>query len=141
LKNTQTNLSQLYVAGCGFEFISHANQDDENCPADIIATYTEGNHYKFFYPKTSSQKVIEKMPAIIRRAATSDTKTGGVFLSGTHIETCVRKSKLLKFFSPDGTPDNKKILLNAEDYRILEESQEKTAIEVVSLLKETFKTN
>ncbi|GEM_PF-4290171 len=137
LTNSHCNISQLYVSGCGFESVASSSADKKTTEA--IATYTSENPYKFFYPDDRSEKKIQRLSAMISRPANAETHSGGVFLAGTHIEACVKNSRMLSSFSPTKKADAKQMLLSKESHKLLEDSQEEAAKVVVTLLKDTFK--
>jgi glutamine amidotransferase-like uncharacterized protein len=80
------SFNEIYAGGPGFKPITA--QAEERY--EVLATYQERSLYTFFQPPGKPTEVIENMPAMIR------AKDRGVFLSATHIETCVEDSKLLK---------------------------------------------
>ncbi|MBX3708289.1 MAG: hypothetical protein KIT56_04435 [Gammaproteobacteria bacterium] len=129
LQHSNQRLEQLYVAGPGF--IPLAKQSSEQ-PSEVVATYADRESYTLNYNKTTT-KTMDSLPAMIRKKPQG--KQGGIFLSGTHIETCVKGSKLLKFFETS-TKDGAS--LSKTDYETLENEQDKARDIVESLLGKTL---
>lgn len=88
LRNSLDNniVSQMYAGGPDFKSVTeHASERYQ-----VVYTYRDCSAYSFFRPNESSQDDVKSMPAMIR------AKEQGLFLSGTHFETCVENSQLLK---------------------------------------------
>jgi len=124
LAETKEDLPQLYVSGPGFFSTNRRPQ------SSVVATYADCNTYTFPYEKEKMQ--INSFPAMIS-SKPSEGK-GGVFLSGTHIETCVPNSKLLTFFKSPGLQNAP---LNALDVSALEQAEARATVE--SLLSKSLK--
>ncbi|MDF1685019.1 MAG: hypothetical protein P1U36_10250 [Legionellaceae bacterium] len=77
--------SEIYAGGPGFKPIT----EQANERYEVLATYHDRSSYSFFQ-RNKSVETIRDMPAMIR------AKDRGLFLSATHIETCVEDSQLLK---------------------------------------------
>ena len=129
LSESGEKLAQLYVAGPGFVAL---NKEGTNQHTEVVASYAERDSYTF--PYENSKVSVKQFPAIIRQLPTE--KQGGVFLSGTHIESCVKNSAMLGFFKQAST-DN--AALNDADYRALEAEQDKSRMVVEQWLKGTFR--
>jgi len=126
LTKDNKQLSQLYVAGPGF--IS-CKKDEEKHSSEIVATYVDHRNYTVY----GKQKV-DQLAAIIRTSP--QEKKGGRFLSATHIETCVEKSKLLNLFKSDGKNNAS---LNKNEHDLLTKEQKNLKSQVESLLHESLK--
>lgn len=126
LSQSGNKLSQLYVAGPGFVPLKN-NHDTE-----VVASYAERARYTF--PYEDYEVSVKQFPAIIRQLPTENQ--GGVFLSGTHIESCVKNSRMLRFFK-QASADN--AALNEADYSALKTEQDQTRVVVEQLLRSTFK--
>jgi len=83
--------NEIYAGGPGFKPLSA--QAEERY--EVLATYCDRSSYSFFQPKKPVE-TIRDMPAMIR------AKDRGLFLSATHIETCVEDSQLLKLMQDGG---------------------------------------
>lgn len=126
-----TQIPQLYLDGCGFT----ANAEKSNNNVESLARYADRKAYTFF--NSASYTTTDNLSAIIRRKR--DTQKGGIFLSGTHIESCVPDSKMLVFFN---SPENNKkaALLSETNYKTLLDSQPLARDKLIPLIKETFST-
>ncbi|WED41966.1 BPL-N domain-containing protein [Legionella cardiaca] len=126
ISSTKTNreFSQLYVAGPAFYPI------DDKPRAQVMAYYKNSNQYTLF---SNSHSNFNSLPAIICRAPTE--KSGGKFLAATHIETCIKNSKLLRFFKQEGLKHNS---LQEGEIEILESEQELARGEIELMLKEAL---
>jgi glutamine amidotransferase-like uncharacterized protein len=123
---SQRRLEQLYMLGPAFVPTGCAGEKSE-----VVATYPDEN-YMFRYGR-GDHRFFRKPAAILAKPATD--KHGARLISSTHIETCVKGSKLLAACNEDSAIN---IALPEDDYRKLITQQEETQTEVVSLLKRTF---
>ena len=123
------SLAQLYVSGAGFFRNDHLPKT-----AEIVATYSPDSSYSFNLP--NGKKTFETLPAMIRRFPTEDK--GAVFLSGTHIETCVPNSKFLRFFQE---PTQHSHALSAAEYNNFCKEQTETRADIELLLRTTLSGN
>ncbi len=128
LTEKKQTFSQLYLAGPGFFSSRQTNSQSE-----VVATYINRDPYVFNYP--SEKKEFKQLSAMIRSKPT-DSRRGGRFLSGTHIESCVPYSKLLNLFKSDS---EKTKALKKNDYEILINERQDTQNFVESLLADTLK--
>jgi glutamine amidotransferase-like uncharacterized protein len=134
------NLPQLYVGGCGLL------PTTQKTNTEVIARYPTNNTYQFNYSETFSltqnkaSNIVEhtSLPAIIFRKREVDrSDRGSVILAGTHIEACVKNSKLLTFFKP-GNQSKTTMNLSDEDYNKLQKSQGNAQKTMVALLNAAF---
>jgi glutamine amidotransferase-like uncharacterized protein len=125
LMESNKKLRQLYVSGPGF--FSEVNQPKTK----VVAAYADCKSYRFQY--LTKDITINNLPAMICREP--DEKTGGIFLSGTHIETCVPNSKMLNAFA---SGDKDCAALTKEDYDQLVAEQTETRVKVESTLSRAF---
>ncbi len=119
MQASQKPVKQLYLSGCGFEH----NPESKTNTCEVVAIYHDQNRYSFFY-HPGNTKTISNMPAIIRKP--------GVILSGTHIETCVEDSKLLKLMQ-DGVDNRLLPLAEGNQYNPVDSRDT-----IIPLLKETL---
>ena len=136
LNETSQKISQLFVGGCGFESQAIPDRIDKKLPYEIVATYADRENYSFSYSDLEQKKTIHNFAAMIRKKAGSQPKDGGVFLSGTHIEACVKDSKLLNYFHL--VNERGKMKLTENQYNSLLEAQNSAKEHAVHLLKSTF---
>jgi glutamine amidotransferase-like uncharacterized protein len=127
--NTDKKLAQLYVAGPAFVPQDYEKQDSTT---QVLAKY---NAYTSII--LSKNGTLERHPrdsaAIIATRAT-ETR-GGCMLTGTHIEACVKDSKMLKGFE---TKETYSPGLFKRDLETLRNQREETQAEVVKMMKATF---
>lgn len=120
---TELPLSQLYLQGPAF--FSSRLREEKSC-SKVIATYAGYEKYHLF---NSHLKPSLGIPAAIVHTPAQE-KRGGRLLAATHIETCVKQSKLLAFFK-ENIPE--------KDYNVLISEQKQAQHCVENLLRDTLK--
>jgi hypothetical protein len=128
LPGTERKLDQLYIAGPAFV----PNDSIVEEKSEVIATYADEGIQQFGVGEKST-KYFASSAAIIYKLATE--AHGARLISATHIETCVKGSKLLAACEKDSDIT---VALPKDDYEELISQQEDTQKEVVSLLRRTF---
>jgi glutamine amidotransferase-like uncharacterized protein len=126
--NTDKKLAQLYVAGPAF--VPHDAKQDST--TQVLARYYAYDSLMF-----GKNGTLERYPrdsaAIIAKRATETS--GGCMLTATHIEACVKDSKMLKAFE---TKSEYSPGLFKRDLETLRNQAEETQAEVVKMMKATF---
>ena len=120
----------LFIEGCGFP--ENPNRSTQNYSS--VATYQDQAKFSFFHKKTNQPCEEIEFPAIIAQKPQANKRQSGIFLSGVHIEACVKESLMLANCISDEWLD-RKVLLSNEQYLELAEAQEHSREWVVSELK------
>lgn len=130
-----TSMNSLYVEGCTF-----ANVPDKYS----AAAFYRGSFSYTYNAKSGVRKVpmdsamCTELPAILQKKADPETKTGGVLLSGTHIEATVKESAFLAKLGLFGGMNQP---LRDDVIDKLRREQENSNEYVTDLIKETLQLN